>query len=710
MTATTRRFESAARGPRRWMRTPVLGGLIACVLALVGLSAVPAHAAVTATWTGAGSTDLWSNPDNWSGHVVPGAGDTAVVQAISGQTVNVLPEGAVTVGTLKLLGGENDTRIGNDGVGSLTVTGSMTWTGGEVGVPLAIPAGSTLTFGTGSDKDFSPATGGQITVGGTAVVDHTGTADGDEIQFYWDSGITITPGGVLRSHGDSQIFGNRCCGADLPSAVDNGGTVDVPDGHLTIKDMGLYLHGAVHVGTGATLTDDRGLGRLGNTTYSGAGHLEFSNTEGPGPNPVHPELNQGGALLLGTGTFADDFELGLLGGTELTGVGSFTGRGHVTLGGATIYAKVGLAGSTYLDASSGSHSWLASWDRDVTGYHGDVTLADGGAVEPGGQLSINHDARMTVSGGTFAIGQAGMLDSGSCCTDAPGLVIGSKGAVAFHGNSSSETATMKWLTVANSGSLQATSWTTWSGDTITQSAGQTTIGSQVATDRTDFTVRGGTVTGAGTYAGDIDNAGGTVRPSGILHIGGDYTQGSHGTLAVTAGSSRTSLVVAGDAALAGNLTVVTRGTTAAGAKQRIVSAATRTGTFGCAKASRWLPAYDGRGVSLTRVTVATPGCAYATAATNRLSKAVKAGKAASFKATFGAHARMVLLQVRVSKASRTTKVKLSSGGSRHAKLEAKRHHTTTKYVLVRVASKHKIKVTAGKGHVRVRIRQVAWYR
>jgi len=687
----------------------LLIAVLAAALAFLGLSAVPAHAAMTATWTGTSST-LWGDPGNWSTQEVPGPEDTAVIQALPNRTVTVNTEGAVTVANLVLAGGENDTRIGYDGVGSVTVTHSMSWTGGEVGVPLNIPGGSTLTFGAGHDKYFTADDGGQIAVGGTAVIDHTGTADGDEIQFWWDTGMTIAPGGKLTSHGDTQLVGNRCCASDVPSAVDNGGTIDIPDGHLTIWNMGLYLHGAVQVAKGAVLTDDHGLGRLGNNAYAGAGRLEFSNTVSPDPNPGHPELNQGGALLLGAGTFADDFELGLLGGTELTGIGSFSGHGQVTLGGATIYARVGLTGSVRLDASAGSRSWLASWDRDVTGYHGDVTLGAGGAVEPGGRLSVDNSARLTVSAGTFAVGQAGILDSDSCCTEAPALVVGSKGAVAFHGSSASQTATMKWLTVANSGSLQATSWTTWNGDTITQSAGQTTIGSTVTADRTDFTVRGGSVTGGGTYTGDIDNAAGTVRPSGVLHIGGDYTQGSHGTLAVSAGSSRSSLVVAGDAALAGNLTVVTRGTTAAGVKQRIVSAASRQGTFGCAKASRWLPAYDGHGVSLMSVAVATTGCAHATAATNRLSRSVKAGKAASFMATFGAHARTVLLQVRVSGASKTTKLKLSSGGSRTVKVKAKRHHTTTRYVLVRVGSKHKIKVAAGKGHVRVRIRQLGWYR
>src|SRR5687768_6967919 len=39
------------------------------------------------TWTGAGSDDLWSTAANWTGSVVPGSGDEAI---ISGSSDNVI--------------------------------------------------------------------------------------------------------------------------------------------------------------------------------------------------------------------------------------------------------------------------------------------------------------------------------------------------------------------------------------------------------------------------------------------------------------------------------------------------------------------------------------------------------------------------------------------------------------------------------------------
>ena len=685
----------------------VLIATLGAVIALGGLA--PANAASTAIWTGGGTDSNWGNSANWSTGHVPGTADTAIIQEIPGDLVHVDLPGATTVASLQVLGGANhDVRVGDSGVGSLTVTGSMSWTGGDIGVPLTIPSGSTLTIGTGHEKHFNPDTtpGGQITVGGRVVVDNTGTGTDDEVMFDWDSGLTIAAGGELVSHGTSQLSGNRCCGADFPSAVDSAGTIAVPDGHLTVSTMGLYNTGTVDVAHGATLTDDKGLARLGDGTYSGGGRLELTNTEGPGPQPDHLDRNQGGALLLGTGRLSDGFEVVFGDDAEVTGVGGFTGTGVVEVDGATVYAKAALGGSVHLEVPAGSHSWLSVWNES-TGYHGDVTLARGGTLEPSGHLTVDRATRLTIAGGSLEVGQQAMLDSSSCCTDTPEIVIGRNGTLDFHGDSAASPATMKWLTVTNAGTLLPAVHAAWISDTITQAGGTTQIHNGMVVDRTDFTVRGGTVTGAGVYPGDLVNTGGTVRPSGPLKIDGDYAQGGRGTLAVKVGAHPGAFAVTGTATLAGTLTATETGSVHAGRTQKVLGAGSVSGRFGCARTGRWVPTYSGTAVRLTKIGVATGGCLHSVGPKTVLSKTLKS-KAVSFKAAFGTHAKTVLVQVKVKKATKSGKVRIWTGGHRKATVKVKRGKKMTAYVVVRVGKSHKLKARASAGKVKLTVRQYGW--
>lgn len=679
---------------------------LSAVLALGGLA--PAHATQTFTWTGGGSNDSWSNPDNWSTDDVPGTDAVVVIPELSGQVVKVELGGAVTVAGLQVLGGPGeDVQFGSDAIGSVTVTNSMTWTGGDIGVPVNIPAGSTLLIGTGHDKFFKPDTGDQITVGGTVTIDHTGTASGDAVEFFWDSGLKVTAGGALVSHGDAALSGNRCCGADFPSAVDNAGTISVPDGHLTLEMMGLYNAGTIHVANGSTLTDDKGVARLADGTYSGGGRLELDETVGPDPQTDHPERNQGGALLLGTGRLSEGFEVAFGDHSEVTGIGGFTGTGVVEVDGATVYAKATLGGSVRLDVPAGAQSWLWSYDSDLTGYHAELTLSDGGTVEPTAHLTIHPGSKLTLSGGELGVGRGAFLDSDSCCTSTPEVVIGRHARLGFHGSTATSPATLKWLTVSNAGTLLPQTHAAWSGDTITQSGGTTAIRQGMAVDRTDFTVRGGTVTGTGTYPGDLVNAGGTVRPSGTLRVGGDYAQGGHGTLAVRVGSHPTALAVVGTATIAGTLAATETGSAATGKVQRVLGAAEIDGSFGCARTGKWAPTYSATAVSLTRTGVAAGGCLHSVRTKAVLSKTLKA-KTVSFKAAFGKHAKKVLVQVRIEKATKSGKVRIWAGGHRKVTVKVKRGKKKTAYVAVPVGAAHKLHARASAGKVRLTVRQYGW--
>src|ERR1700730_3120964 len=108
---------------------PSLLALSACLAlgALVLPSAAPpvVHASTTYAWAGKGSDWTWGNTQNWQPNGTPQAGDSAVIApspTSQGPAVTGAPTGLslqdLTLGPHSSLDG-----------GSLTVTGSFTWTG-----------------------------------------------------------------------------------------------------------------------------------------------------------------------------------------------------------------------------------------------------------------------------------------------------------------------------------------------------------------------------------------------------------------------------------------------------------------------------------------------------------------------------------------------------------------------------------------------------
>ena len=107
------------------------GGLTSALglcLALVP-SALPAGVR-TIIWTGAASTDRWTDAGNWSGDVVPGTKDIARFESQAG----VVLEGASSVGRLEVELADKDAVVFLDGPGKLVLTGADT----VVGKPLSL--------------------------------------------------------------------------------------------------------------------------------------------------------------------------------------------------------------------------------------------------------------------------------------------------------------------------------------------------------------------------------------------------------------------------------------------------------------------------------------------------------------------------------------------------------------------------------------------
>ena len=105
----------------------------------LGLSAFPAGVR-TMIWTGAASTDRWTDAGNWTGDVVPGSNDIARFES----QADVVLEGASSVGRLEVELADKDAVVYIDGAGKLVLTGVDT----VIGKPLSLAVkGGTLEIG-----------------------------------------------------------------------------------------------------------------------------------------------------------------------------------------------------------------------------------------------------------------------------------------------------------------------------------------------------------------------------------------------------------------------------------------------------------------------------------------------------------------------------------------------------------------------------------
>jgi hypothetical protein len=83
-------------------------------------------------------------------------------------------------------------------------------------------------------------------------------------------------------------------------------------------------------------------------------------------------------------------------------------------------------------------------------------------------------------------------------------------------------------------------------------------------------------------------------------------------------------------------------------------------------------------------------------------------KTVSFRTTFGKHAKKVLVQVRIKKATKSGKVRIWAGGHRKVTVKVKRGKKKTAYVAVPVGRSHKLHARATAGKVKLTVRQYGW--
>jgi hypothetical protein len=419
-------------------------------------------------------------------------------------------DGGTVTGNPFLAGGLNVSMSGS-GSGSFTLLNVGTLAG-------TVAAGDNLTLeSTASAESFYSAASGLVNDGSIDLTDtnlHSSPLGGTDLIL---SSGTLTNHGTITADPGSVGIGFLDIDGNLTNASD--GTIDV--GHeLQIDENtpGTFTtSGAITVGAGqafdvgpaSTFDIDGG-------TIAVDGGIDVGAPNGGGP------LNVSGGTITGAGVSASDVALTFQPGN--TSTGTFT-LDHST----SLTGDVG-AGDTLILSSiippdvSGTQSTLTS----ATGFtnNGTIELTD---PNPGG------------SGGyTAALGiTSGALRNDGTITSDPGAA--SQGTRTIAGNvvndgtlNVNQSLTQNGGMFANSGTVQIGAGDLSVAGAYTQPAGITKLGATNATLTAPggVTLTGGTLSGDGTVAGALVNAGQvTPAPSpATLSVTGAYTQQAVGFL------------------------------------------------------------------------------------------------------------------------------------------------------------------------------------
>ena len=201
-----------------WTLEKSTGAIDAALPASASALASYDHLLAPVQWTGVGDGVSWSDANNWSGGVLPGASDSVVINAATGDPSITIGSAAGTVKVQSL----NSSR------------------------PLTISTGATLQATTiNSARDITLA-GGTIQ-GGT---------------------VTMSGGAAVR------VSANNTVGTLVGVTLDGDAYVSGSSAGLRISN-GLTLNGTIHVtGSNASVRS------FGNETFGGAGTISFEGTTG----------------------------------------------------------------------------------------------------------------------------------------------------------------------------------------------------------------------------------------------------------------------------------------------------------------------------------------------------------------------------------------------------------------------------------------------
>ena len=526
-------------------------GVAALIAATTSTSAAPA---CTRTWDGGGATASWSDADNWDGAgngELPVATDHVCIPADSlvehsdGTTTSVLSlqsEGTLTLsgGTLSLTDAANGSsaealiQSGGTlgGAATLTILGTLDWTGGEHTDPgrTIIDDAATASIDTETSVDVRGGRtfenrGTTTWVHGTIVLwgaeeglrntlENVGTLeaqDGSLIQMSFNSAAQV----VLPLLDNRGTFA-KSAGEDLTTInvpVDNDGTLEATSGTIRLNtpgagsstgtfatsDVGLIEFFADHtLGTGAGVDGNIDL-RSGTLTLA----TDIS-------VPSGRSFTQSGGVLAGTKT------LTILGGFDWTSGDQIdAGRTVIDEGGAgtiDVEGSVNLHGGRIFE-NQGTLSWVhGSIALFGTPPGTRTTIENSGSFEAGDDSQIGqtfNSGDQTVLPLFHNVGSFRKIDGTDATRvdlpfDNDGSVEAAAAAISF-GTGGDGTATGTFTTDAGAliefrgGSFELGTGAELAGDILLSSA-TIQLSADVAAAAGSFTQTGGVLGGSGTLA------------------------------------------------------------------------------------------------------------------------------------------------------------------------------------------------------------------
>ncbi|HWB10108.1 MAG TPA: DUF4214 domain-containing protein [Pirellulales bacterium] len=397
---------------------------------IVGGTVTTAPASSTLVWTGAdvAHNTNWSNPNNWSTHTTPVAGDTVVFDATAQNAVATVdaafsPGGPLADiqitwgGDISINSGVNlnafDTELGGgtlDGTGTLTLADSFTWSAGTMsggGTTVVADTASLLindasdvildnrtlnNFGaavfSGTRWDFNNGgvfnneTGATFSMQSDAPFNALGTSAFNNLgSFIKSAGNTTGVGPAFNNSGKLDVQSGTLSldGGGTSTGIfvaESGATLNFGGGSDDLSAAGVQVYGAGAVGfTGATVAIGGGYAVTGTTSISG-GEVDFND------NATGTTVVESAGILGGSATFTASGGFEWSGGT-MAGSGTTVIPAGVTL---TIDDQSDVTLSRTLNNFGSAVFTGAQWDFNSGVFNN----------EPGASFAMQSDANFNL--------------------------------------------------------------------------------------------------------------------------------------------------------------------------------------------------------------------------------------------------------------------------------------------------------------------------
>ncbi|MEH3103216.1 MAG: autotransporter-associated beta strand repeat-containing protein [Sphingomonas phyllosphaerae] len=644
------------------------GGTIGTVTVTGGHAIVDNYGALIAIGATGGNVDLRLYAGSTTGAVTLGSGDDTLALYTDVAAATLVTSGAAPlrgvgsyaaaqVGAIDLGRGVNSLDLRGNGSGTLAsgAAGITTLTKRDKGNwSIADLIATTVNAGTGT------VAGGTLTLTGTGTID-TIRVDGATLTL---ASTTAAGAATLRMIDPTVNFaatGTYANAIDLAVATPDLATD--PSIFANLSGGAIALSGAI---TESVPGQNVRFTGAGSTTLSGSNGWSGTTTIDTGTTLIGTTGSIGGSAIVDSGTLTYDQATDGTVGQRISGTGSLTksGAGTVTLSavnGFTGGARIGGGGLRLTNAAA-----LASAARVTLSGAGATLIADAGTqilvhdlsgdagtdirIASGG-LSVVNGSDLTIAGilsgaGTGGLdkGGAGRLTLSGANTLTTGVSV-SAGTLALSGDGSLSSASGISLTARGAAfDISAVTPATATIQGLTGVDGSAvTIGNRTLAIGSGIfagSISGGgglikvgsgtlTLTGANTYAGPTQVAGGTLAltTSGVLPVATDLTVGGAGTLALGSNDLTVGTLVSAGA-VDGAATLVAMSVTADGANYTLQGGTVSAGLgAGILRVERGSTLLSGRSDAAT-VTIAS--------GTLRLGKADRLSDAAAITVARGA--------------------------------------------------------------------------